>query len=537
VNSLGFINPQTAFDSSADGLRQAFERVSQPLFLIIDGDRPGVSPADFGALGSAGNGGRPLAAIVPACHPHLLGDQGFCRDYGIRYAYLGGSMAHGISSAAIAEELGKNGMLGFFGAAGCAPDTVAAAIDRLSASLPDRPFGFNLIHSPNEPELEKAIVELYIKRGIRLVEASAFLNITLPLVRYRVHGIHQDRDGNIVTPNRVIGKVSRIEVGTRFFSPPPDKMLHELVQLGEITEAQANMAAAIPVAQDLTAEADSGGHTDNRPAVTLLPTIIALRDRMQKQHAFKVPLRVGLGGGIATPHSAAAAFAMGAAYLMVGSVHQACVESGVSPAAREMLCQAQQADMTMAPAGDMFEMGVTVQVLKRGTMFAMRASKLGELYRNCRSLDDIPANDRAMLEKSVFQAPLTTIWDQTRSFFLQRDPRQVERAEAEPKHKMALVFRWYLGQSPRWAVSGEPSRKVDFQIWCGPAMGAFNEWVKGSGFEPAQGRRVVPIARNLLFGAAVAVRHHFARCQGVSLPPEVMQINPSPANRLEEFFS
>ncbi len=44
---------------------------------------------------------------------------------------------------------------------------------------------------------------------------------------------------------------------------------------------------------------------------------------------------------------------------------------------------------------------------------------------------------------------------------------------------MALVFRWYLGQSSRWANAGEPTRKVDYQVWCGPAMGAFNEWTQG----------------------------------------------------------
>ena len=32
------------------------------------------------------------------------------------------------------------------------------------------------------------------------------------------------------------------------------------------------------MARDLTAEADSGGHTDNRPALALLPTMIALKN-------------------------------------------------------------------------------------------------------------------------------------------------------------------------------------------------------------------------------------------------------------------
>ena len=56
---------------------------------------------------------------------------------------------------------------------------------------------------------------------------------------------------------------------------------------------------------------------------------------------------------------------------------------------------------------------------------------------------------------------------------------------------MALVFRWYLGLSSRWANAGEPSRQLDYQVWCGPAMGAFNEWAKGSFLEQPQNRTVV----------------------------------------------
>ena len=41
----------------------------------------------------------------------------------------------------------------------------------------------------------------------------------------------------------------------------------------------------------MTVEADSGGHTDNRPAITLLPTILALRDRLQEQYRYAAPLR------------------------------------------------------------------------------------------------------------------------------------------------------------------------------------------------------------------------------------------------------
>src|SRR5205823_4340013 len=177
--------------------------------------------------------------------------------------------------------------------------------------------------------------------------------------------------------------------------------LQELVRQGHLTPEQVRLAERIPIAQDLTAEADSGGHTDNRPLVTLLPTMLALRDRLQVQHNFEQPLRVGAAGGISTPASVAGAFAMGASYVLSGSVNQACVESGSSDLVREMLAQAEQADTAMAPAADMFEMGVKVQVLKRGTMFAMRAAKLYELYRACSGPDDLPAAERAALEKNL----------------------------------------------------------------------------------------------------------------------------------------
>jgi PfaD family protein len=254
--------------------------------------------------------------------------------------------------------------------------------------------------------------------------------------------------------------------------------------------------------------------------------LIALRDRLQKQYGYQEPLRVGAAGGIATPASAAAAFAMGAAYVLTGSINQACMESGSSDAVREMLAQAEQADTIMAPAADMFEMGVKVQVLKRGTMFAMRAAKLYELYRAYASLEDLPAAERANIEKNLFRAPLAEIWDKTRAFFLQRDPAQVARADHDAKHKMALVFRWYLGLSSRWANTGEPARRVDYQVWCGPAMGAFNEWTKGSFLEQPRHRRVVPVAFNILYGAAVLLRLQTLRSQGFPLPRDWSHLPP-----------
>lgn len=475
-----------------------------------------------------GGAACPLLAFAPPLPPEHLGDAEFKKRHHLRYAYIGGAMANGITSAAMVEALGQSGMMGFYGAAGLALSEVEQAIFQVRKMLGDLPYGFNLIHSPGDPDLEAAVVGLYLKHGIRKVCASAYLNLTPFLVQYRVSGIHQDIQGNIICPNLVVAKVSREEVAQRFFSPPPEKILSQLVESKVLTRQQAELARHIPMADSLTAEADSGGHTDNRPAISLLPTIMALRNEMMATYRYSQSIPVGLGGGIGTPHAAAAAFSMGAAYILTGSVNQACVESGTSEDVRRLLAEARQADVAMAPAADMFEMGGKVQVLKRGTMFAQRAARLYELYSTYDRMESIPEKIRMQLERDIFKRSLDEEWQRTKTFFMNRDPRQVTRAEQDARHKMALVFRSYLGQSSRWATTGEPSRKMDYQIWCGPSMGAFNAWTRGSFLEKPENRHTVTVAMNLLFGASVLIRAGWLRCQGAPFPSHVDDFFPLP---------
>jgi hypothetical protein len=101
---------------------------------------------------------------------------------------------------------------------------------------------------------------------------------------------------------------------------------------------------------------------------------------------------------------------------------------------------------------------------------------------------------------------------------------------------MALVFRWYLGQAAHWAKDGEPSRRIDYQVWCGPAMGAFNEWVAGSFLEAPARRTVATVALNILYGAALLTRAHFLRCQAVHLPPEALRTEPLELAQIKEYL-
>jgi PfaD family protein len=500
------------------------QRVREPVDLVED---PRTHRRGLASPG-AGISDAERMASLPALYPEWLGDRGFLETHHVRFPYAAGEMAGGIATVALVLEMARAGMIGFFGAGGLPFDRIEKAVDEIQTALgPDGPsWGTNLIHSPNEPDHERAVVDLYLRRGVRRVSASAFMALTPNVVRYAASGLATDASGRVVRRNHLFAKLSRPEVAAQFMAPAPAAMLRDLVAARLLRADEAALAERVPVAEDITVEADSGGHTDNRPLVGLFPVILALRDRLEAKHGFTRPIRVGAGGGLGTPSAVAAAFALGAAYVMTGSVNQSAVEAGTSVEAKKLLAAAGIADVIMAPAGDMFELGVKVQVLRRGTMFAVRAAKLYDLYTRHRSLDEVPTAVRAELERDLFRAPLAETWASTRAYWARRDPREVERAEKDPKHLMALVFRSYLGQASRWAQSGDASRRLDYQIWCGPAMGAFNEWVAGSFLADPQNRTVVQIARNLLEGAAVVTRAQQARSYGVPVPATAFDFRP-----------
>jgi trans-AT polyketide synthase/acyltransferase/oxidoreductase domain-containing protein len=476
--------------------------------------------------GSAGSNSSNDKPEIPGFPIEKLGDNSFRKTYGVRCAFYAGAMANAIASAEMVIALGKAGLMGSFGAAGLVRSKLEAVVDQIQAELPNGPYAFNLIHSPNEEALERNAVEVYLHKGVHVVEASAYLDLTPSIVYYRAAGLRKTPHGEVEITNRVIAKLSRGEVAAKFMQPAPDTLLDKLVSEGKITREQADLAGRVPMADDITVEGDSGGHTDNRPLVCLLPTMLALRDQIQEKYQYVTPVRIGAAGGISTPSSVLGAFMMGAAYVVTGSVNQACVESGASPHTKKLLAEAGMADIAMAPSADMFEMGVKVQVLKRGTLFPMRALKLFETYTRYDSIDQIPADEREKLEKQVFQRDMESIWQDTVKFFTERDPAQIERAQNNPKRKMALIFRWYLGLSSRWSNVGEPGREMDYQIWCGPSMGSFNDWTRSTYLADPQKRRIVDATLHLFTGAAYQYRIQLLKMQGFQVPSKLEQYYP-----------
>ena len=514
-------------DASPEALVSAAARCRETVHILRSGT--GDLAVAFGERVEALDG-YSLFATLPPVYPEWLGSSEFLETHRVRFPYVSGAMAHGIASPRLVLAMARAELLAFYGSAGVAPADVEANVigirrelDELGAS-----WGSDLIHTPHDPTLEEKLVELYLQQGVRRVSASAFMRLTPAVVRYACTGLSVSPDGTIRRENHLFAKLSRPEMARLFMSPAPAEIVAALVERGALSEREASLAAHVALAEDITVEADSGGHTDNRPLTALLPAIFELRAELQASHRYARATRIGAAGGIGTPGAVAAAFGLGAAYVMTGSTNQASAEAGTSELVKEMLAAADLTDVAMAPSPDMFEMGVKVQVLKRGTLFASRASLLRELYRAHSGLEDLPPDTVARIEREIFQRPLADVWEETRGFFASRDPREVERAERDPKHRMALVFRWYIGLASHWAIQGLATRKMDFQIWCGPAMGAFNRWTRGSFLADRSNRGVVQIALNLLEGAAVITRAQQLRSIGLPVPDAAFSYHPRP---------
>jgi len=471
---------------------------------------------------------RAFGDASPAIHAEWLGDRDFQERHGSRFAYVVGEMARGISTPQMVIAAVRAGLVGFFGTAGLKQETIATGISQIEAALgPNAPaWGANLIHAPQQPGYEAAVTDLFLARGVRRVSASAFMSLSSDIVRYSATGLTRNAEGGIERRNQVFAKVSRPELAEQFMAPAPERLLRELVAAGRLSESEADLAARIPIAADITAEADSGGHTDNRPVGPLFSSIAAARRRVCARHGLDINhIRIGVAGGIGTPEMAAAAYQLGAAYILTGSVNQSAVEAGVSDGAKRLLAEAGMPDVMMASASDMFEQGVKVQVLKRGTLFAMRANRLFDLHRSGRGFSDLTAEEAQWVEK-VLGEPFDSAWTATKAYLADANPADLGRAEADPNKKMALVFRRYLFLASQWARDGTEARLRDYQIWCGPAMGAFNEWVEGSPLDPLEARTVKQIAWNLLAGAAHFTRAQLRRATGDAVAASEFEYRP-----------
>lgn len=469
---------------------------------------------------SSGGTGYTVLGTLPPLYPEWLGDRGFGERHQARFPYVVGEMAHGIAGPHLVTAAARAGMVGVYGPAGLTLEQVDRELGELRTALSGRRnWGVNLIHAPRIRPTEDQIADLLLHHGVPCVSLSAFTDVTPAVARCVASGLREDRQGRVVRPTAVIAKVSRPDVAEKFMVPPSRELLRMLLDREQITAEEARLAQRVPVAEDITVEADSAGHTDRQPLVSALPAVLATR-RMSGGTAAQV--RVGVAGGLGEPAAIAAAFTMGADYVLTGSVNQMALEARMSDRAKAMLAEASTTDMTMCPSPIKFEDGVRIQVLRRGTLFAGRAARLHRIFQEHSSLEELPSAERDWLERDVLGMSLSETWSKVRAFWQvrERDADTLRRAESDPHLRLALTCRWYMRAATRWAIAGDPDRVSDYQLWCGPAAGAFNQWTAGSFLADPAERSVESIGLNLLEGAAVLARAQQVRGLGVPVPNE-----------------
>lgn len=438
-----------------------------------------------------------------AINNFTLGSKDFSQKYKLKFPYLSGGMYRGISSKELVIKMGKASLMGFLGTGGLSLEEIADNIDCIKSELTvGESYGVNLLCNLMDESFESATVNLYLEKGVHFVEAAAYMQITKSLVWFRASGFTRDKNQNIVSRNNIMAKCSRLEVAERFMSPPPQKHLLSLVEEGKITRDQANMAASFPVSNEICVEADSGGHTDMGMPSILFPAFTALRNKISQMYEYTTPIHLGLAGGIGSPEAVLSSFILGADFILTGSINQCTPQAGQSDLVKDTLALMDIHDTDYAPAGDMFEIGAKIQVLKRGIFFPARAKLLHQLYTNYDSLEEIPIAIRERVEKQILKKSIVEVWEDVKQFFQKKGLlNQLELANTNPKHKMALIFRWYYGFSSKVTQQGQIAHKVDFQIHTGPALGSFNQWVKGTKLENWRERDVDVIADALMYSA------------------------------------
>ena len=99
---------------------RAIKQVRKPIYVIDAGGQIGIAQgggvvsASLPLSDPASRERRfPWMAFVPPLHPASMGSPDFIRTHGLRYPYVVGAMANGITSTKMVEAAGRAGLLGY----------------------------------------------------------------------------------------------------------------------------------------------------------------------------------------------------------------------------------------------------------------------------------------------------------------------------------------------------------------------------------------------------------------------------------------
>ncbi|HLO93176.1 MAG TPA: nitronate monooxygenase [Burkholderiaceae bacterium] len=265
----------------------------------------------------------------------------FLQKLGIPTPVLMAPMAGEAASAALVAAVSEAGGLGQLGAAYLSPERIRAVVADIRART-DRPFGINLF-VPQAWRVDSDRVEAYRQR---LAPHAAALGLQLPELPAQCE---EDFEAQLAVVRELRPAVVSFVMG----DPGPALVqalrdeglvvIGTATQLSEALQLQESGVHAV-VAQGYEAGGHRGGF-HGRPEGALIGTLALVPQLVDALY-----LPVIAAGGIADARGMAAARALGATAAAVGTAFLLAEECPLSPAYREALLQARDADSTLTRA-------------------------------------------------------------------------------------------------------------------------------------------------------------------------------------------
>jgi len=278
------------------------------------------------------NGGNPLTSPLP----NQLGD-----ELGAKYPIFG--FAHSLDAAIAITHAGG---IGIWGATRSTPEEIESSLSRMSHELGDKPYGIDLVIPSGMPEKDnRAEIEASIPDDHR-----AFINKIRadygipddgePGMRSRfVRSEEMAREQVDVALDSGL-KILALGIGSPewVIGPAKERGIKMVSLVGQPKHAERALRAGadILVAQGY----DAGAHTGTVGTYSLVPRIVDV--------AGETP--VVAAGGVATGRHIAAAMALGAVGVWLGTAWLVCEESHTEPEILAKLLAAESADTVISRA-------------------------------------------------------------------------------------------------------------------------------------------------------------------------------------------
>jgi NAD(P)H-dependent flavin oxidoreductase YrpB (nitropropane dioxygenase family) len=258
-----------------------------------------------------------------------------CRRFGITYPIFGFSHSIAVSAA-----VSKAGGLGVFGGTRNTPDEISAAMVEIRQQVGERPFGIDLVLPRGMPEHDdRDLIEREIPQGHRdfvagIAEKHGVPAASGPGMRSRFVRSEEMASAQIKAVLQ-----SSVDLFACGIGAPPDAVA-EAKALGKLTCAlvgsprHAEEALRTGVDLIVAQGSEAGAHTGQIGTFTLVPQIVDL--------CGDVPVLAA--GGVATGRHIAAALALGAQGVWMGTAWLTTAEFAAGPTILRKLLAAKSED-------------------------------------------------------------------------------------------------------------------------------------------------------------------------------------------------